>query len=70
MACDDCDRMNSELKVRDRDHAMAAWAFSTVSEANEAVVFQEFLARLSVARLEHELARLTLEKHQRDGHAG
>jgi len=70
MDCQLCDRLNSELKICERQRGMAAWSFSSVSETNSAVVFQEFLAILSVARLEHDLARLALEKHRQDGHAG
>ncbi len=42
----------------------------TVNETGDAVVFQKFRAKLSDAKMEHELARLALEKHQQDGHAG
>ena len=70
MVCQLCERLRSELKSREREHAMAAQCFSAVTEANEAVVFRKFRTKLSDARLEYELARLTLEKHQQDGHAG
>ena len=49
---------------------MAAQCFSPVTEANDAAVFRKFRTKLSDARLEYELARLLLEDHQRDGHAG
>jgi hypothetical protein len=69
MPCQQCDTLSRELKARERDRVMAVQCMDAVNETIDAVVFQRFRSKLSDARMEHELARLTLEKHQQDGHA-
>jgi hypothetical protein len=70
MACAQCDCLIAELKFRHREHMHAFQCMAEVTEPAEPVVFARLRAKLSDARVEHELARLTLEKHQQDGHAG
>jgi len=48
---------------------MASECLALVDAEEDSVLFMRFRVRLSDARMEHELARLVLEAHQRDGHA-
>jgi hypothetical protein len=69
MSCQQCASLSRELKARDRELTMAVSCLAAVDAAEDSVLFMRFRVRLSEARMEHELARLMLEKHQQDGHA-
>jgi hypothetical protein len=63
MPCPQCERLTAELKIRERDHVMAVRRVGAVGEM-DIVTLHKLRAQLSDARMEHELARLLLKKHQ------
>ncbi len=67
MPCQQCDRQRSELKVREREHIMAVQCFAEVGETHEPDLFTKLRAKLSDARMEHELARLAPFRFRRLG---
>ena len=69
MACSECNGLNAELRARIREQWFAAECLGRVGEKTEPYVYAKLYKRLSDARIEHELARLALNNHQRDGHA-
>jgi hypothetical protein len=70
MPCQDCSRLTLEMNILERRHRFAHDCLDQVQETAEPELYQKLRIRLSDARMEHELARLILEKHQQDGHAG
>jgi hypothetical protein len=63
MVCQQCDELSAELRLREREHLLVLDCFRAVDESEDAAVFHKIRTKLSDARMEHELARLVLEKH-------
>ena len=70
MACQQCDRLASELKAREREYQLALQYLDSAAETAEPNLYQKLKIRASDMRIDCEAARLLIRKHQQDGQAG
>jgi hypothetical protein len=69
MACQQCERLRREVTFQEREFQLALQCLDSVEETAEPGLYQKLKVRVSGARLDCEVARLMLEKHQQEGHA-
>jgi hypothetical protein len=66
MTCNQCARLATEVRFRERDYALAQECVDSVTAPEDTVLFRKLKLRLDDARLGRDLSRLELENHQKD----